>query len=641
MSDAAKVILRVVSAKTMSQEKLESIAGAFSKRLGITNYELVQEEDARLLGGFLVYLLGKRYDFSLRGRLLAIDRKLHAGSGDESMEGSDAGHALKEELQGKTQAVSASQDQELTLSKLWDQEGEELTAEERSQNLHLLMDDYLNSLNSASDLSDPLVDEVGEVMSVGDGIAYVSGLDHCKNDELIIFSADCFGIAMNLEEDRVGVVLLGDVNSINEGTVCKRSGRTLSVPGGDALLGRVVDALGKPLDGAGPIRSNKFYPIERIAPNVIDRQPVNQPLYTGITAIDAMTPIGRGQRELIIGDRQTGKTSICMDTIINQKGKGVRCVYVSIGQKLSNLANYVQILKEQGAMEYTTVVVASAANQASMQYIAPYAGCAIAESWLHESHSDVLIIYDDLTKHAQAYRSISLLLRRPPGREAFPGDVFFLHSRLLERACRLSDEKGGGSISALPIVETQAGDISAYIPTNVISITDGQIYLETDLFFAGQKPAINVGLSVSRVGGAAQTKAMKQVAGALRINLAQYKEIAAFSQFGSELDPETQAQISKGAALNEILIQAVRNARSMAEHVSLLFLANEAALLEVPKDELKYFCPQLINYLHLSTQDVLDEIEATGLLSEGAKERLLSTAARYIEMWAIEHATHH
>lgn len=639
MSDAGKVILRIVSAKTMSRDKLDSIAGAFSKRLGIAGYELIQEEDSRLLGGFLVYLLGKRYDFSLRGRLHEIDRKLHLSSGDDDR--ADSALALKEELQAKTLTIFSAQEQELNLSRLWDQEGEELTAEERSQNLHLLMDDYLNSLNSAGDLNDPLIDEVGEVISVGDGIAYVSGLEHCKNDELIIFSADCFGLAMNLEEDRIGVVLLGDVNSINEGTVGKRSGRTLSVPGGDALLGRVVDALGKPIDGAGPIRSHKFYPIERTAPNVIDRQPVHQPLYTGISAIDAMTPIGRGQRELIIGDRQTGKTSICLDTIINQKGKGVRCVYVSIGQKLSNLANYVQILKEQGAMEYTTIVVASAANQASMQYIAPYAGCAIAESWLYESHSDVLIVYDDLTKHAQAYRSLSLLLRRPPGREAFPGDVFFLHSRLLERACRLSEEKGGGSISALPIVETQAGDISAYIPTNVISITDGQIYLETDLFFAGQKPAINVGLSVSRVGGAAQSKAMKQVAGTLRINLAQYKEIAAFSQFGSELDPETQAQISKGAALNEILIQGVRDARSMAEQVSLLYLANEAALLGVPKDELKYFCPQFIKYLHLSTQDVLDEIEATGHLDEEAKKRLQDSAARYIEMWAIEHAANY
>lgn len=639
MDDRSKSSMRIVVAKVMPPEKLQSIAEVFSQRLNIPKYELVVEEDKDLLGGFVVYALGKRYDFSLRGRLASINRKLQESSGSSEQGRFMEGQSLKEELQSKTQELSAEDEQDLSFAKLWETEGEELSDKEKQADLHLLMDDYLNSLSNALDISDVAVDEVGEVISVGDGIAYVSGLDHCKNEELIIFSANCFGIAMNLEETRVGVVLLGDIYEVNEGTICKRSGRTLSVPGGDALLGRVVDALGKPLDGAGPIRSDAYYPIERVAPNVVDRQPVNQPLYTGITAIDAMTPIGRGQRELIIGDRQTGKTSICLDTIINQKGKGVRCVYVSIGQKLSNLANYVQILRDRGAMEYTTVVVASASEQASMQYIAPYAGCAIAESWLYSSHSDVLIVYDDLSKHAQAYRALSLLLRRPPGREAFPGDVFFLHSRLLERACRLSDELGGGSISALPIVETQAGDISAYIPTNVISITDGQIYLETDLFYSGQRPAINVGLSVSRVGGAAQTAAMKKVAGNLRINLAQYKEIAAFSQFGSELDDETQAQIKKGSVLNEILKQGIRSSRSMAESVVLLYLANQAALVSVAPDELPAYSEKFTNYLHLSSQDVLTEIEQTGILSEEHKARLLKEAAQYIETWNAQNAT--
>ncbi len=639
MSDLNKLVLRIVSAKTLTEEKVASIVEAFGKRFEGAAFQVVLEEDKTLLGGFLVYLLNKRYDFSLRGQLNAIDQKLRDSGAELDSEEQSLSDALKSDLQEKTQAISEDTEHEMTLARLWNQAGEDLSPEERNENLHLLMDDYLNSMQGISTFADPLIDEVGEVMAVGDGIAYVSGLDHCKNDELLVFSDVCFGLAMNLELERVGVVLLGDVDGVNEGSICKRSGRTLSVPGGPALLGRVVDALGKPLDGAGPIRSNKYYPVERVAPNVTERQPVTQPLYTGITAVDAMTPIGRGQRELIIGDRQTGKTSIGLDTIINQKGKGVRCVYVSIGQKLSNLANYVQVLKEHGAMDYTTVVVASASEQASMQYIAPYAACAIAESWLYEEHADVLIVYDDLSKHAQAYRALSLLLRRPPGREAFPGDVFFLHSRLLERACRLSDEMGGGSISALPIVETQAGDISAYIPTNVISITDGQIYLETDLFYAGQRPAINVGLSVSRVGGAAQTKAMKRVAGALRINLAQYKEIAAFSQFGSELDEETQAQLSKGAALNEILIQGIKEPRSMAESVALLFLANEAAFTDVPKDELKYFCPKLLTYFQLSAQDALHEIESSGELSEDAKKRLLDTTTHYIDLWKNEHAT--
>src|SRR5215813_6021987 len=398
------------------------------------------------------------------------------------------------------------------------------------------------------------ISEIGSVISVGDGIARVYGLEKVMAGELLEFPHGVMGLALNLEETQVGVVLLGEYTEIREGDQVKRTGRIMEVPVGEALVGRVVNALAQPIDGRGPIVSDKFSPIERLAPGVVDRQPVKEPLQTGIKAIDSMIPIGRGQRELIIGDRQTGKTAVAIDAIINQKGQNVICVYVAVGQKRSTVAQVVKTLEENGAMEYTIVVSASASDPAPMQYLAPYAGCAIGE-YFRDTNRHALCIYDDLSKHAAAYREISLLLRRPPGREAYPGDVFYLHSRLLERAAKLSDEKGAGSLTALPIIETQAGDLSAYIPTNVISITDGQIFLESDLFHQGVRPAINVGNSVSRVGGSAQIKAMRQVAGTLRLDLAQYRELAAFAQFGSDLDKSTQAQLNRGARLVELLKQ--------------------------------------------------------------------------------------
>src|SRR6202158_582360 len=398
------------------------------------------------------------------------------------------------------------------------------------------------------------VDEVGTVITLGDGIARVHGLDKVMAGELLSFPNDVAGIAMNLEEDQVGVVLLGEYTAVEDGDEVKRTGRIMSVPVGDAMIGRVVNGLGVPIDDKGPISTDKFIPIERLAPGVIDRQPVREPMATGLKAIDSMIPIGRGQRELIIGDRQTGKTAVALDTIINSKSNDLICIYNAIGQKRSSIAQVVKILEDAGAMEYTIVVAASASEPAPMQYISPYAATAIGE-YFRDSKRHALVIYDDLSKHAASYREISLLLRRPPGREAYPGDVFYLHSRLLERSAKLSDKMGGGSLTALPIIETQAGDVSAYIPTNVISITDGQIYLETDLFYSGIRPAINVGLSVSRVGGSAQIKAMKGVAGSLRLDLAQYREMAAFAQFGSELDKATQAQLARGQRLTEILKQ--------------------------------------------------------------------------------------
>lgn len=396
--------------------------------------------------------------------------------------------------------------------------------------------------------------DIGTVIQVADGIARIHGLEKAMQGELLEFPGEVYGMVLNLEEDNVGAVLLGDRKNINEGDIVKTTGRVVEVPVGDQLTGRVVNSLGQPIDNKGPIETDKYRPIERVASGVISRKSVDTPIQTGIKAIDAMVPIGRGQRELIIGDRQTGKTAIAIDTIINQKGQGVHCIYVAIGQKASTVANIVKTLEEFGAMDYTTIVASTASELAPLQYIAPYAGCAIGEEWM-ERGEDVLVVYDDLSKHATAYRTLSLLLRRPPGREAYPGDVFYLHSRLLERAARLSDELGGGSLTALPIIETQAGDVSAYIPTNVISITDGQIYLETEMFNAGFRPAINAGLSVSRVGGSAQIKAMKKIAGPIRTDLAQYRELAAFAQFGSELDDDTKERLDQGERIREILKQ--------------------------------------------------------------------------------------
>src|SRR5450631_2848358 len=427
------------------------------------------------------------------------------------------------------------------------------------------------------------VDEVGTVITLGDGIARVYGLDKVMAGELLAFPHNVAGIAMNLEEDQVGVVLLGEYTEIKEGDEVKRTGRIVSVPVGDALIGRVVNSLGVPIDDKGPIATDKFIPLERIAPGVIDRQPVREPMATGLKAIDSMIPIGRGQRELIIGDRQTGKTAVALDTIINSKGRDLICIYCAIGQKRSSVAQVVKTLEDYGAMEYTIVVSASASDPAPMQYMAPYAACAIGE-YFRDSGRHALCIYDDLSKHAVAYREISLLLRRPPGREAYPGDVFYLHSRLLERAAKLNDAKGGGSLTALPIIETQAGDISAYIPTNVISITDGQIFLETDLFFQGIRPAVNVGLSVSRVGGSAQIKAMRQVAGSLRLDLAQYRELAAFAQFGSDLDAATQAQLNRGARLVEILKQPQYAPLPVERQVALVYAGTNGYLDNVALD---------------------------------------------------------
>ena len=452
------------------------------------------------------------------------------------------------------------------------------------------------------------VAEVGTVVSVGDGIARVYGLDRVMAGELVQFPHDVVGLALNLEEDNVGVVLLGEYQAIKEGDVVKRTGRIMSVPVGPGLVGRVVNPLGVPIDGHGPIQSKEFYPIERIAPGVVDRKPVKEPLQTGIKAIDAMIPIGRGQRELIIGDRQTGKTAIAVDTIINQKGKGVICIYVAIGQKKSTVAQVVKTLEDYGAMDHTIVVSASASEPAPLQYLAPYGGCAMGEYFLYNKQA-ALCIYDDLSKHAQAYREISLLLRRPPGREAYPGDVFYLHSRLLERAAKLSDEKGGGSLTALPVIETQAGDVSAYIPTNVISITDGQIYLETDLFHSGVRPAVNVGLSVSRVGGSAQIRAMRAVAGTLRLDLAQYRELAAFAQFGSDLDKATQNQLNRGRRLVEILKQGQFTPTRVGLQVVSVYAGTQGFLDDLAVDQIRPFEAALHQSMTDNKADLLNRVE--------------------------------
>ncbi len=452
------------------------------------------------------------------------------------------------------------------------------------------------------------VAEVGSVVTVGDGIARVYGLDRVMAGELVQFPHDVVGLALNLEEDNVGVVLLGEYQAIQEGDEVRRTGRIMSVPVGPGMIGRVVNPLGVPIDGKGPIKAAEYYPIERIAPGVVDRKPVKEPLQTGLKAIDSMIPIGRGQRELIIGDRQTGKTAITTDTIINQKGQGVICIYVAIGQKKSTVAQVVKTLEDYGAMEHTIVVSASASEPAPLQYLGPYGGCAMGEYFLYNKQH-ALCIYDDLSKHAQAYREISLLLRRPPGREAYPGDVFYLHSRLLERAAKLNDEKGGGSLTALPVIETQAGDVSAYIPTNVISITDGQIYLETDLFHSGVRPAVNVGISVSRVGGSAQIRAMRAIAGTLRIDLAQYRELAAFAQFGSDLDKVTQAQLNRGRRLVEILKQGQYQPMRIGLQVMSVFAGTQGFLDNLQIDAIRPFEAALHQSLLDNRADLIQRVE--------------------------------
>ena len=464
--------------------------------------------------------------------------------------------------------------------------------------------------------------DIGTVIQVADGIARIHGLEKAMQGELLEFPGEVYGMVLNLEEDNVGAVLLGDRKNINEGDIVKTTGRVVEVPVGDQLTGRVVNSLGQPIDNKGPIETDKYRPIERVASGVISRKSVDTPIQTGIKAIDAMIPIGRGQRELIIGDRQTGKTAIAIDTIINQKGQGVHCIYVAIGQKASTVANIVKTLEEFGAMDYTTIVASTASELAPLQYIAPYAGCAIGEEWM-ERGEDVLVVYDDLSKHATAYRTLSLLLRRPPGREAYPGDVFYLHSRLLERAARLSDELGGGSLTALPIIETQAGDVSAYIPTNVISITDGQIYLETEMFNAGFRPAINAGLSVSRVGGSAQIKAMKKIAGPIRTDLAQYRELAAFAQFGSELDDDTKERLDQGERIREILKQPQYQPLPVEKQVAIIYAAVKKHLLDLLVDQILDFQKELFELIDTKYPEIFTSIAETKVMDDATEEKLI------------------
>ncbi|MCM1211450.1 MAG: F0F1 ATP synthase subunit alpha [Blautia sp.] len=486
----------------------------------------------------------------------------------------------------------------------------------RPEEISSVIKDQIKRYSSALEVSD-----VGTVIQVADGIARVHGLENAMQGELLEFPGDVYGMVLNLEEDNVGAVLLGSQHNINEGDIVKTTGRVVEVPVGDCMLGRVVNALGQPIDGKGPIQTDKYRKIERVASGVITRKSVDTPLQTGIKAIDSMVPIGRGQRELIIGDRQTGKTAIVIDTIINQKGQGVKCIYVAIGQKASTVASIVKTLNEYGAMSYTTVVAASASELAPLQYIAPYAGCAIGEEWM-ENGEDVLVVYDDLSKHAVAYRTLSLLLKRPPGREAYPGDVFYLHSRLLERAARMSEEYGGGSLTALPIIETQAGDVSAYIPTNVISITDGQIYLETEMFNSGFRPAVNAGLSVSRVGGAAQIKAMKKIAAPIRVELAQYRELAAFSQFGSELDADTKEKLAQGERIKEILKQPQYKPMPVQYQVIIIYVATNKYLLDVPVEDITRFETEFFDFLDTKYPEIPSAIAAEKVISEDTEEKL-------------------
>lgn len=493
----------------------------------------------------------------------------------------------------------------------------------RPEEISSVIKEQIERYSSQLDVSD-----VGTVIQVADGIARVHGLENAMQGELLQFPGDVYGMVLNLEEDNVGVVLLGSASNIEEGDIVKTTGRVVEVPVGDALLGRVVNSLGQPIDGKGPVQTDKFRKIERVASGVITRKSVDTPLQTGIKAIDSMVPIGRGQRELIIGDRQTGKTSIAIDAILNQKGKDVVCIYVAIGQKASTIAKLVGTLKKNDAMDYTIIVSATASDPAPLQYIAPYSGTALAEYFMYQG-KDVLIVYDDLSKHAVAYRALSLLLERSPGREAYPGDVFYLHSRLLERSARLSADKGGGSITALPIIETQAGDVSAYIPTNVISITDGQIFLESDLFFSGMRPAVNVGLSVSRVGGAAQTKAMKKAAGSIRIDLAQFREMEVFTQFASDLDNATKEQLQHGHVLMELLKQPLCRPLSMAEQVMTLCAANGRVMLDVPVNQVKDFQMKYLDYMKEQHSDIVRQLETTKALDDELNKQICDAATEF------------
>ena len=569
--EATKLRVRLRYVTKPEEEQLKRIRTFVYNKYHTRNIEMRLEEDASLGGGFILEVGNDQYDWSTKGRRQQF-----------------LDEVMSKRLGGSSQ-------------------------------------DIVSILQSSVDDFDLKAEkkEIGFVSSVGDGIVVINGLDHAMYGEVVVFDNGVRGMVQNIERNRIGVILFGDEEGIVEGSRAVRTNKMAGIPVGDAFLGRVVDALGNPIDGEGEIVTRDYRPIEQPAPGIIDRKTVNVPLQTGILAIDSMFPIGRGQRELIIGDRQTGKTSIAMDTILNQKGKNCLCIYVAIGQKESTIAALVENLKKHDAMSYTCVLAATAADPAPIQYIAPYAATSLAEYFMYEG-KDVLIVYDDLSKHAVAYRALSLLLGRAPGREAYPGDVFYLHSRLLERSCRLSDELGGGSITALPIIETQDGDVSAYIPTNVISITDGQIFLESNLFFEGQRPAVNVGLSVSRVGGAAQTKAMKKAAGSLRIDLAQYREMAVFTQFSSDLDESTKIQLTQGAILMELLKQPLGRPLSLGEQVVTLVLALHKEFLDVDKKEVKSLQNRVLQYFEEKEPDILRNIEISGMLADDLVEQIIS-----------------
>ena len=619
--------LRIETAGDIPEDKLTRVAAKFAEVNEIEDYRLSIEQRDDLIGGFIVYYQGSRYDYSVKGQLSRMGTFIKR---TRTVDTSDSSAALTKEDFPVTKVKE-------DLEKAIEQFPESHFLSIDNVELLSLRDDEIDKRVQDAFAYTDFKDEIGKVASISDGVASVTGLRNCMLNELISFASGATGIAMNLEKSKVGVVLLTGEDTVVESMSCKRTMTTCSVPVGMGLLGRVVDALGHPIDGKGIIRYVEERPIESPAPTIIQRAPVNTPLFTGITAIDALTPIGRGQRELIIGDRQTGKTSIALDAIINQKDEDVICVYVPIGQKMANIVSTAGLLEKHGAMSYTVVVAASASESAAMQYIAPFAACAIAEKFMYDYHKDVLIVYDDLSKHAQAYRAISLLLRRPPGREAYPGDVFYLHSRLLERAAKLSEELGGGSITALPIVETQGNDISAYIPTNVISITDGQIYLSPELFFSGQRPAVNVGLSVSRVGGAAQTKAVKKVAGPLRISLAQAREMASFSQFGSDLDENTQLQIKRGTVLNEVLKQERFSPHTMASEVILLYCATTDKFNFLATEDIFEFYMALLADIKLRHYNILEELTDGLELTDEIKSEIDSAYEEYKETFLANH----
>ena len=569
--ESTKLSVRLRYVTKPEEEQLKRIRTFVYNKYHTRNIEMRLEEDASLGGGFILEVGNDQYDWSTKGRR----------------------QQFLDEVMSKRLGGS-------------------------SQDIVSILQNSVDDFDLKAEKK-----EIGFVSSVGDGIVVINGLDHAMYGEVVVFDNGVRGMVQNIERNRIGVILFGEEEGIVEGSRAVRTNKMAGIPVGDAFLGRVVDALGNPIDGEGEIVTRDYRPIEQPAPGIIDRKTVNVPLQTGILAIDSMFPIGRGQRELIIGDRQTGKTSIAMDTILNQKGKNCLCIYVAIGQKESTIAALVENLKKHDAMSYTCVLAATAADPAPIQYIAPYAATSLAEYFMYEG-KDVLIVYDDLSKHAVAYRALSLLLGRAPGREAYPGDVFYLHSRLLERSCRLSDELGGGSITALPIIETQDGDVSAYIPTNVISITDGQIFLESNLFFEGQRPAVNVGLSVSRVGGAAQTKAMKKAAGSLRIDLAQYREMAVFTQFSSDLDESTKTQLTQGAILMELLKQPLGRPLSLGEQVVTLVLALHKEFLDVDKKEVKSLQNRVLQYFEEKEPDILRNIEISGMLADDLVEQIIS-----------------